>query len=98
MLRGCLVIVGIVGVAAGVILFLAGAGWPAAIELVALGAVLTLGILFERRGYHPRVDRSSGNWEETGERFVDPVTGNLIEVRYNPDTGERDYVDKGRPD
>lgn len=96
MLRGCLVAVGIAGVVAGAVLFISGAAWPAAIELVALGAVLTLGILFERRGYRPRIDRSSGNWEETGERFIDPVTGHLIEVRYNPDTGQRDYVDRGR--
>ena len=30
--------------------------------------------------------------EATGERFLDPTTGRLMEVRYNPMTGQRDYV------
>jgi hypothetical protein len=28
-----------------------------------------------------------------GERFVDPTSGRLTEVRHNPETGERDYVE-----
>jgi hypothetical protein len=94
-LRGCLVAVGVAGVALGVFLLSAGQAIAGAIELVLVGSVLTLALLLERRGYRPRVNRSSGHWEETSERFIDPASGHLIEVRYNPETGERDYVDTG---
>ena len=63
--------------------------------LAASGIVVAGAILFERRGYHPRVDRTQGKWQPTGERFVDPTTGQMVEVRYNPQTGERDYVEPG---
>jgi hypothetical protein len=32
-----------------------------------------------------------GQWQPTGERFNDPTTGQVVEVYYNPQTGERDY-------
>ncbi len=95
MLRGCLVVAGVVGVAIGALMIAAGAAVPAAIELLVTGVVVVIALVFERRGYHPKVNRSVGHWEETGEKFVDPTSGHLIEVRYNPETGERDYVDKG---
>jgi uncharacterized protein (DUF58 family) len=56
-------------------------------------AVLLLALLFERWRYRPRVDRRRGRWQRTGERFVDPTTDRSVEVLYNPDTGERDYVE-----
>jgi len=59
------------------------------------GGVVLLALLFERWRYRPRVDTRNGRWEATGERFVDPSSGRLVEVRYNPDTGQRDYVDAG---
>ncbi len=97
MLRACLIVVGVAGVLVGASMIVAGAAVPAAIELIAVAGLLALALAFERRGYRPRVDRASGHWESTGERFVDPTSGHLIEVRYNPDTGERDYIDKGLP-
>lgn len=79
----------------GVLLFVIGLALPFGLYLCATGAILALGVLFERRGYRPRVNRASAQWQETSERFIDPVSGHLIVVRYNPETGERDYVDKG---
>ncbi len=61
--------------------------------LVLAGLVLTAAVAFERWRYRPRVDRARGQWQLTGERFVDPATGKLMEVLYNPETGERDYVE-----
>lgn len=61
--------------------------------LILGGVVVLVSILLERRGYRPRLDRAHGRWERTGERFVDPASGKLLEVRYNPQTGERDYVE-----
>lgn len=33
------------------------------------------------------------NWRATDERFVDPETGKLVTVWFDPETGERRYVD-----
>ncbi len=30
--------------------------------------------------YRPRVDTGKGVWEPTGERFIDPTTGQLAET------------------
>lgn len=93
MLRRFLIAYGILAlVVAAVLLFVARAPVILALYLAASGALIVGGILFERRGYHPRVDRTQGRWQATGERFVDPTTGQMMEVRYNPETGQRDYV------
>jgi hypothetical protein len=34
-------------------------------------------------------DRPGRNWQATPERFVDPQTGRLVTVFFNPATGER---------
>jgi len=53
-------------------------------------AVLGLALLFERRGYHPRATAGS-ILRPSGERFLDPTTGNLMEVWEDPATGVREY-------
>jgi hypothetical protein len=65
------------------------------IYLAVNGLLIVGGILFERRGYRPKVNQTAGNWQKTGERFVDPTTKQEVEVYYNPQTGERDYRDAG---
>ena len=97
MLRRALMILGSPAIVAGVLLLAAGAPVPAGIYLIGIGLILTLALLFERRRYRPRVNRAAGRWEKTDERFIDPTSGHVIEVRYNPETGERDYVDVGTP-
>jgi hypothetical protein len=57
------------------------------------GAVLLVTTLIERSGYRPTVNRMQPGWRVTDERFIDPTTGKLMEVRYNDQTGERDYVE-----
>jgi hypothetical protein len=72
-----------------------GAAVNAAFFLEALGAaVVLLAALFEARRYRAR-SSSGGGWQDTEEKFVDPTTGRLMRVRYNPRTGERDYVEVG---
>ena len=66
--------------------------WGIALYIAFYGVLIVGGILFERSHYRPSVDRTHGSWQTTGERFVDPTTGRLMEVRYNPQTGDRDYV------
>ena len=53
------------------------------------GVLVLLGTLLERR-YRPATGRGKG--QRTDERFVDPVSGELMEVWYDPATGERSYV------
>ena len=96
-LRRFLIAYGILDlVIAGVLLFVVKAPVIVVIYLALNGVLIAGGILFERRGYHPRVDQTRGTWQPTGERFVDPTTDQMMEVRYNPETGERDYIESER--
>ena len=64
--------------------------WPTLI----FAALVLAGILFERRRYGAAEARPTGGaWRETGERFVDDVSGRPVTVWYNEGTGERRYVD-----
>ncbi len=87
----------VVAIGAGCILaalFMANRVWFAALELGVVGALILIGTFFEGR-YRTRRATGSG-WQTTPERFVDPTSGKLVEVRYNPQTGERAYVDAGK--
>ena len=97
MLRRWLIGLGVLYLAVGAYLVSIHVALALAIYLVVGGVVLAGSIVLERRGYRHRVDRARGRWQLTGERFVDPSSGRLMEVRYNPDTGERDYVDVNTP-
>ena len=93
MLRRVLLVLGIAGLVAAGICVLARA-YGAALYFLIQGLALTLGILLERWRYVRNVNRRKGRWQSTGERFVDPTSGKLTEVYYNPDTGERDYQEQ----
>jgi hypothetical protein len=69
-----------------------------ALWLAVQGAVVILGIVFERWRY-TRNGQSrpiGAGWQVTDERFVDPESGRLVEVWFDADSGERRYVDTGR--
>lgn len=55
------------------------------------GVIVIAALLLEGGRHRPAVS-PGGRWEETGERFVDPSTGQLMKVRYDPKSGARDYV------
>lgn len=40
---------------------------------------------------------SGGDWRPTDERFVDPETGKLVTVWFDPRTGDRRYVSDEQP-
>ncbi len=92
MLRRVLLVLGAAGLLAAFVCLLAKT-YAAAFYLFIMGIALTLGILFERWRYARSVNRNQGHWQATGERFMDPTSGKLVEVYYNPETGERDYQD-----
>jgi hypothetical protein len=82
-------------ITAGVLLLVAGlALWvgTGTIGLLIVGAVVLLTALLER-SYGSLVRRpTGGDWRPTDERFVDPESGKLVTVWFDPSTGERRYV------
>jgi hypothetical protein len=83
---GCLVL-GLIALMFGI--------WPAALWLLVNGSVLTLGLVFERWRYKPAKTAVMAKGAPTGERFIDPETGALMEVYYDASNGERSYVKLG---
>jgi len=61
------------------------------IQALVSGVVLLVAMLFERWRYRNRNASPEGNWQATGERFIDPETGKQMEVLYDPTSGERRY-------
>jgi len=92
MLRAFVLTIGIAACAGAIVVALAVPHvWFAALELGIFGLLVIAGTLFERR-YRFRTHAAGPQWQTTGERFQDPVTGKLTEVRFNPVTGERAYI------
>jgi hypothetical protein len=62
-------------------------------------ALLLIWLVFRKGGYKRRpLDAPPGpDWSFTGERFLDPPSGEMVEVWSRPKTGERAYV-RARPD
>ena len=71
--------------------------WGVTLYFAFYGLLIVGGILFERSHYRPQVDRTRAGWQATGERFVDPTSGQTMLVLDNPVTGERDYVPVEKP-
>lgn len=78
-------------IGAALLLFMVHATLWLILYLAVNGIILVSAMFLERKRYRVRVDRNQGHWQPTGERFVDPTTRRLMEVFYNPTTGERDY-------
>lgn len=91
MLRKAILAYGVLAIVGAVALAAAGIVTGLVFYLFVNGAVVAAALLLERGRYSPPVT-TGGRWQETGERFVDPSTGTLMKVRYNPQTGARDYV------
>ena len=69
---------------------------PLSFELLIFGVLCAGGVAFERWRYSAtRSTRPGAGWESTGERFIDPESGRLVEVYYQPATGKRRYVSVG---
>ena len=93
MLRAALLAIGSVMLAAAAICALTGCRLAVMIPLAVWGAILAGGVLIERWRYQALTDDPPGrHWQATPERFVDPETGRLVTVFFNPATGERRYV------
>lgn len=92
MLRRIVIGYGLLSVMGALVLLLLTGSPPwLAVYLAVNGIVVVSAILFERKRYDTRADLTRGEWQFTGERFIDPTSGQLMEVLYNRTTGERDY-------
>ncbi len=89
MLRGFVLAVSILLMLIGLWPCLHGA--PALLPPLIWGAVLCIATLRERWRYRENERRDGAGWEATDERFIDPESGKLMQVFYQPTTGERRY-------
>jgi hypothetical protein len=70
-------------------------GAPAIAPITLLGLIL-IGLVFENFRYRALSRHAPGGaFAATGERFIDPESGKLVEVHYDPATGARRYVTVG---
>jgi hypothetical protein len=60
------------------------------LALLIIGVLIVLSLFFEGR-YRTAKTTKGEIWQPTGEKFIDPGTGKLVEVDYDPKTGERRY-------
>ena len=90
MLRNLVLGLAILVFCAGIVLL---AVSPAnAFPALVFGTLLLLGTVFERWRYKQPQSPGTARGVATGERFVDPESGALMEVWYDAATGERSYV------
>lgn len=62
-------------------------------QLLFGGLLLVVGLAIERWRYKPLLRGGPDpRWKDTGERFVDPGSGQLTAVYFDPRNGERHYL------
>jgi hypothetical protein len=62
-------------------------------QLIFGGLLLVVGLAIERWRYKPVLQTGPDpRWKDTGERFVDPGSGQLTAVYFDPSDGERHYI------
>jgi hypothetical protein len=62
-------------------------------QLIFGGLLLVVGLAIERWRYKPLLRGGPDpRWKDTGERFIDPGTGQLTAVYFDAERGERHYV------
>lgn len=62
-------------------------------QLLVGGLLLVVGLAIERWRYKPLMRTGPDpSWKDTGERFIDPGSGQLTAVYFDPQRGERHYI------
>jgi hypothetical protein len=91
MLRTVVIAAAAILTCVGIVLIVCGVhapGW----QMLAIGVIVLIGTLFERWRYRHIEEPPDGGWQRTGEQFIDPSSGDPVEVMFDPRTGERRYV------
>jgi hypothetical protein len=96
MLRGFVIVVSAVLLAAAIFCFWVGRWAPGLFALVLWPALVLGAVLFERYRYKAPLNGPPGpDWQATTEKFTDPGTGEALTVYFQPATGKRAYVRAG---
>jgi hypothetical protein len=66
--------------------------WLPGVQLLGLAALIFLGTVFESWRYRKGLGPHGARWQRTDEKFADPISGEEMEVQYDPVSGERRYV------
>lgn len=69
--------------------------WTPGIQVLCCAALIFLGIAFENWRYRKAPAPPGAQWQQTDEKFADPITGVEMDVQYDPVSGERRYVKRG---
>ena len=91
-LRGIAVVVAALCFAGAGVAVVAGVAFLA-LQPLALGVLIVVGVLFERWRYKPSVQAAGADFVATEERFIDADTGRPVRVWVDPKSGERRYVE-----
>jgi hypothetical protein len=78
----------------GVALWASGGGWM----LLIVGAVVIVTVLLEPVYGRATTRPLGGTWRPTDEKFVDPESGKLLTVWFDPTSGDRRYVEDASAD
>ncbi|HTY92844.1 MAG TPA: hypothetical protein VMC02_03080 [Steroidobacteraceae bacterium] len=66
--------------------------WAPGFQALGVAALLFLGIAFENWRYRTGPAPPGATWQRTDEKFADPVSGEEMQVEYDPVSGARRYV------
>jgi hypothetical protein len=66
--------------------------WAPGAQVLDMAAVIFLGTAFEKWRYRKGAAPQGAQWQHTDEKFADPISGEEMEVQYDPVSGERRYL------
>lgn len=95
-----LALIGVISLGIGITLLFEGRYHPMIAYFAVAAVIIIVGGVLERQGYFgdlPVLRHSKGPDMPTLTKdfITDPETGHLIEIRYNPITGQQRYIDRG---
>jgi hypothetical protein len=91
MLRKVVLVIALLLVALGLWL-LSRRVWSPGLQVLIIASVVLLGTVFENWRYRKGPPAHGAQWQPTDEKFADPISGEEMEVQYDPASGERRYV------
>jgi hypothetical protein len=66
--------------------------WQPGIQILVIALLVFLGTAFENWRYRQGAGPPGARWQPTQEKFSDPISGEEMEVEYDPVSGQRRYV------
>jgi hypothetical protein len=66
--------------------------WTPGLQILGFAALVFVIFAFENWRYRSGPAPRGARWQSTGEKFADPVTGEEVEVEYDPASGKRRYL------